>query len=325
MSLPTTLPSNLPITSSTNNLRVVFVGHVDHGKSTCLGHLLYLLGYISPHEFDIIEKEAKENKMTPWKYSYIVDIQPEERARGKTHAYTEINTSFKDKTIQMIDTPGHQQLIQEMIQGSHLADVGVVVCSIKTGEIESGLSGQIKDHLTILRGIGIKDLIIVLNKMDLAGWDQTIFEKNKFILQQVLERFKFKSVDFCGVSGWTGENLVQEHQGFGPSLIERIIQKEKRSQQMITLKNTKKILIQLVILPEFNSIITCGYKCIMHTGNVWFSVQVIRVLDKVFAKANDKVKIEVEPCTELDEKTFAKNIILRYNDCTVAMGLLLEK
>ena len=319
---------SLSINLSDNDLRVVFVGHVDHGKSTCLGHLLYLLGYISPHEFETIEKEAKKNKMTSWKYSYIVDIQPEERARGKTHAYTEITTMFKNKTIQMIDTPGHQQLIQEMIQGSHLADVGVVVCSIKNGEIESGLSGQIKDHLTILRGIGIKDLIIVLNKMDLAKWDLSIFKKNKNILQEVLERFNFKSVDFCGVSGWTGENLVQEYPGFGPSLIERIIQKEKRSQQMITLTNTKKISIQLFILPEFKSIITCGYKCIMHTGSIFFPVQVIKVVDKVFAKAKDNVKIEVEPCTELDDKLFdklfAKNIILRYNNCTVALGLLLD-
>lgn len=332
------------IKSFDNSLNVVFVGHVDHGKSTSLGHLLYLLQYLSPHEFEEIEKEASSQKKSNQKFSFVLDTQPEEREKGKTHAFNCIPIVYQNKHFVFYDTPGHKQLVQEMIQGSHQADLGVLVCSVKKGELESGLSGQTQEHLNILRGLGVKNLIVALNKMDLIRWNQEIFNEHKTILYPIIHKIGFKKVEYCGISGWTGENLLHSHLSFGPSLIERISTKEKKTSQTIQINNNNTnnnidnntqrdyymICAKMIIMDTFKSILSAGFSGILHSGDYVIPVQITKIKDKVFAKANDIVsvimKTEKSQSNMVEDNsgniTLVRNIILRDNDGTVAMGLI---
>lgn len=155
-------------------MNIVFIGHVDAGKSTLCGQVLLQAGQVDLNELKRYEIEAKENNRESWYLAYIMDQGEEERAKGKT---VEVGKAFfqtKNKRFTIIDAPGHKNYVPNMIQGTSQADVGCLVISAKEGEFESGFekNGQTREHAFLAKSIGIRHLVILVNKMDEVQWSR---------------------------------------------------------------------------------------------------------------------------------------------------------
>lgn len=155
-------------------VNIVFIGHVDAGKSTICGQVLLLSGLVDLNELKKYEIEAKENNRESWYLAYIMDQGAEERAKGKT---VEVGKAFfqtKNKRFTIIDAPGHKNYVPNMIQGTSQADFGALVISAKEGEFESGFEkgGQTREHALLAKSIGIRHLVVLVNKMDEVNWSR---------------------------------------------------------------------------------------------------------------------------------------------------------
>ena len=174
-------------------VNLVVTGHVDHGKSTGLGHMLFLLGQIHDPKkkrepWRIAEKYFKDSRnegMGSWSYAWILDPLVDERSRGLT-----INISFsefksKKYTYNLIDAPGHSDFVKNMITGASQADAAILVVSARKGEFEDGTKssgdgtgkytnviGMTTEHMLLLVSLGVTDIVVAVNKMDAINWDK---------------------------------------------------------------------------------------------------------------------------------------------------------
>ena len=150
------------------HINLVFIGHVDAGKSTLSGNILYLTDNVDKRTIERYEREAKDRNRESWFLAFIMDTNEEERAKGKTvevgRAY--FDTSLKRYTI--LDAPGHKNYVPNMIMGASQADVGVLVISARKGEFEAGFDrgGQSREHAMLCKTLGISHLVVAINKMD---------------------------------------------------------------------------------------------------------------------------------------------------------------
>lgn len=176
------------------HLNLVFIGHVDAGKSTLSGSILYLMGKVDTRTIERFEREAKQRNRESWFLAFIMDTSEEERAKGKTvevgraHFETDVNR------YTILDAPGHKNYVPNMISGAAQADVGVLVISARKGEFETGFEkgGQTREHALLARTLGVAHLVVVINKMDdpTVNWEQARYEecvsKLKPYLKQVI-------------------------------------------------------------------------------------------------------------------------------------------
>ncbi|CEI86072.1 Putative Eukaryotic release factor 3 [Rhizopus microsporus] len=196
------------------HLNVVFMGHVDAGKSTMGGNILYLTGMVDKRTLEKYEKEAKEAGRESWYLSWALDTNAEERAKGKTvetgRAYFE--TDKRRYTI--LDAPGHKNFVPSMIQGASQADIGVMVISARKGEFETGFErgGQTREHTMLAKTSGINKLIVAVNKMDdpTVEWDKSRYDEIIAKLTPFLKQTGYNpktDVHFMPLSGFTGANI----------------------------------------------------------------------------------------------------------------------
>ena len=218
--------------ASKDRLGVAFVGHVDSGKSTIVGHLAELLGCFPERQLLKNEREAQAIGKGSFKYAFAFDRSRPERERGITILVNTLNvqTTKFDSTI--IDTPGHRDFTKNTINGISQSDVVVLVVSAGNGEFEVGISktGQSRDHTVFAFAFGVKQLIVAVNKMDAHGIEYS--EKRFLEIKQQVSKFLKrtgcdpKTVPFVPISGWSGENLIQTSQRMpwwkGPTLLEAI-------------------------------------------------------------------------------------------------------
>ncbi|MHA1377761.1 MAG: translation elongation factor EF-1 subunit alpha [Candidatus Helarchaeota archaeon] len=198
------------------HMNLVIIGHIDHGKSTMMGHLLIVAGAISDREMRQLEAEAQKVERASWKYAFVFDRLKEERERGITIDLAFRKFETKKYYFTLIDAPGHRDFVKNMITGSSQADAAILVVSAKTGEFEAGISagGQTVEHAYLARTLGVNQVIVAVNKMDDAtvDWKEDRYNEVKDEIGSLLKRVGYPDdkVSFVPVSAWTGDNLAKK-------------------------------------------------------------------------------------------------------------------
>ncbi len=158
---------------------IVFIGHVDAGKSTICGNLMYLMGVVDERVIEKYKREAKEKGRDSWWLAYVMDSSDEEKAKGKTVEVGKAYFETKSKKFTVLDAPGHKNYVPNMIMGAAMADIGALVISARKGEFEAGFEkdGQTREHAQLAKSLGVQKLIIIVNKMDQVGWAKSRYEE----------------------------------------------------------------------------------------------------------------------------------------------------
>ncbi len=216
------------------HMNLVVIGHVDHGKSTLVGHILYRLGLIDQKTIKALEEEAKKKGKESFKYAWLLDKLKEERERGVTIALTYMKFETRKYIFTIIDAPGHRDFIKNMITGASQADAALLVVSARKGEFEAGMSieGQTREHALLAKTMGINQLIVAVNKMDATDppWSKERYEQIVKILGKFLKAigYDISKIPFIPVSAWTGDNLIERSINMpwynGPTLVEALDQ-----------------------------------------------------------------------------------------------------
>ncbi|KAL7073267.1 hypothetical protein ACQ4LE_007170 [Meloidogyne hapla] len=196
-------------------VNIVFIGHVDAGKSTIGGQLMYLTGMVDKRTLEKYEKEAKEKGRESWYLSWALDTNEEEREKGKTVECGRAYFETEKKHFAILDAPGHKSFVPNMISGAAQADIAVLVISARRGEFETGFDrgGQTREHAMLAKTIGVKHMIILVNKMDdpTVNWDVGRYNEIQEKLTPYLRKCGFPKQDFTYMpcSGLTGAFLKE--------------------------------------------------------------------------------------------------------------------
>ncbi|KAJ6228948.1 elongation factor 1-alpha 1 [Anaeramoeba flamelloides] len=196
------------------NLNVVFLGHVGCGKSTIQGHFIYKCGGIDKRSIDKYEKEGSWMGKESVKYVWVTDRLRIERESGFSVKQSYWRVITQKMNLSVINVPGRSKFMKNFIRGASQADVAVLVVSAAGSEFEKGVAkdGQTREHLLIASGLGIKQLIVLVNKMDdkSVNYSETRFMEIKKQTNKILDRLGFcaSKIPFIPVSGWRGDNLV---------------------------------------------------------------------------------------------------------------------
>jgi elongation factor 1-alpha len=204
-----------------DHMNLIFIGHVDHGKSTMVGRVLYETGALSEQQLRKLKEEAEKLGKATFEFAFTMDTLKEERERGVT-----IDLSHKDFQtpkfyFTIIDAPGHRDFVKNMITGASQADAAVLVCSAK-----EGIQPQTKEHAFLAKVLGINQLIVAVNKMDSVNYDHVKYDETKMQLSTLLKNigYKVENIPFIPVSGYLGANLVKKAPEMtwyaGPTLVE---------------------------------------------------------------------------------------------------------
>ncbi|MFC7249824.1 translation elongation factor EF-1 subunit alpha [Halomicroarcula sp. GCM10025324] len=185
---------------------LAIIGHVDHGKSTLVGRLLFETGSIPEHIIEQHREEAEEKGKGGFEFAYVMDNLAEERERGLTIdiAHQKFDTDTYYFTI--VDTPGHRDFVKNMITGASQADHAVLVVAA-----DDGVQPQTREHVFLSRTLGIEELVVAVNKMDMVNYDEDRFrevvEEVKELLNQV--RFATEDASFLPISAFEGDNIAE--------------------------------------------------------------------------------------------------------------------
>jgi elongation factor 1-alpha len=216
-----------------DHMNLVIIGHIDNGKSTMMGHLLIATGAVSDREAREMEKMAKDLDRESWKFAYFMDRLQEERKRGITIdlAFRKFESEHKYFTI--IDAPGHADFVKNMITGASQADAAILVFSAKTSEFGAAIAdnGQGREHAFLAKTLGVKKIILAINKMDDASvnYSEERFNEVKGEVERLLGQVGYNvknDVTFVPVSALEGDNLAKPSDNLkwwkGPTLLEAL-------------------------------------------------------------------------------------------------------
>ncbi|XP_002129073.3 eukaryotic peptide chain release factor GTP-binding subunit ERF3A-like [Ciona intestinalis] len=209
-------PLSPSLMNKEEHVNVVFIGHVDAGKSTIGGQIMYLTGMVDKRTLEKYEREAKEKNRETWYLSWALDTNQEERDKGKTVEVGRAYFETESKHFTILDAPGHRSFVPNMIGGASQADVAVLVISARRGEFETGFErgGQTREHAMLAKTAGVHHLIVLINKMDdsTVKWSQVRYDECKEKLTPFLKKVGFnpkKDIHFMPCSGLTGANLKE--------------------------------------------------------------------------------------------------------------------
>src|SRR3989344_2786891 len=206
-------------------INVAFVGHVDHGKSTTIGHLMFQSGKLPQQELDKLKAEAQKHGKVGFEFAFVMDKFKEERERGVTIdlSYQKLPTNKYNVTI--IDAPGHKDFVKNMITGASQADAAFLTVAAK-----EGVQPQTKEHVWLLRTMGVSQLAVAVNKMDAVGWKEDAYNKVKEDVSVLLKQagYKVDQVPFIAISGFQGDNVFKKSTNMpwykGPTIVEQLHQ-----------------------------------------------------------------------------------------------------
>ena len=214
------------------HVNLVVIGHVDSGKSTTTGHLIYKCGGIDKRTIEKFEKEAKEMGKASFKYAWVLDKLKAERERGITIDIALWKFETKKYYFTIIDAPGHRDFIKNMITGTSQADVAILMIAGAVGEFEAGYAknGQTREHALLAFTLGVKQMIVCINKMDdkSVNFGQPRYDEIKDEVSKFLEKVGYKPADipFIPISGWNGDNMIDRSDNMkwykGPTMLEAL-------------------------------------------------------------------------------------------------------
>lgn len=218
------------------HINLMTAGHVDAGKSTLVGRLLYDTGAIRDEEMRKLKELATEYKKETFEFAFIMDKVKEERERGLTIDIMHRPFETQKWYFTIIDAPGHRDFVKNMITGASQADAAILVVSAKPGE---GVQAQTKEHVWLMKVLGINQLLVALNKMDTANYDQKRFDEVKNEVVNLLKGagYKVEEVPFIPISAYVGDNVTKKSDKMpwynGPTLIEALDQNIKEPEKPV--------------------------------------------------------------------------------------------
>jgi|EP00339_Tiarina_fusa_P000136 elongation factor 1-alpha len=212
------------------HVSIVVIGHVDAGKSTTTGHLIYKCGGIDKRTIEKFEKEAAELGKQSFKYAWVLDNLKAERERGITIDIALWKFESPKFSFTVIDAPGHRDFIKNMITGTSQADVAVLVIDSAPGGFEGGWAaeGQTREHALLAFTLGVKQMVVALNKMDSCDYSEARYNDIKEEVSAYLKKVGYKpaKISFVPISGWVGDNMLEKSENMpwykGPTLLDAL-------------------------------------------------------------------------------------------------------
>jgi elongation factor 1-alpha len=212
------------------HINLVVIGHVDAGKSTATGHLIYKCGGIDKRTIEKFEKDAAEMGKGSFKYAWVLDKLKAERERGITIDIALWKFESSKCVFTIIDAPGHRDFIKNMITGTSQADAAILVIASGQGEFEAGISkeGQTREHALLAFTLGVKQMVVAVNKMDSIQYSEERFNEIKKEVSGYLKKVGYnpEKVKFVPISGWVGDNMIEGSSNMGwykgPTLLEAL-------------------------------------------------------------------------------------------------------
>ncbi|MFP3909678.1 MAG: translation elongation factor EF-1 subunit alpha [Archaeoglobaceae archaeon] len=190
-----------------DHINIAMIGHVDHGKSTLIGRLLYEAGEVPQHIIDKYKKEATEKGKGTFEFAWVMDKLKEERDRGLTIDVAHRKFSAGGKNVTIVDCPGHRDFVKNMITGASQADAAILVVDVK-----DGVQVQTKEHVFLSRTLGINQMIVAINKMDSIDYDKDRYEKVREDVKKLLQTagYKVDQIPFIPSSAYVGDNVYKK-------------------------------------------------------------------------------------------------------------------
>jgi len=326
------------------HVNVVFIGHVDAGKSTVSGQILNLTGMVTSRMIEHYQNESVKKNRASWFLAYVMDTNEEEMAKGITVEVGRAHFSTEKKRYTILDAPGHNLYVPNMMAGLAQADIGVLVISARKGEFEAGMSGQTCEHALLARTIGIRKLIVLINKMDdpTVLWDKSRFDSIQSTLSKFLKRIGFNvqaDVIWVPGSGLQGTNILIQNTPMdcdwysGPSLIQvldalkpldRLTEAPLRIPVLDKYKEHGKTFILGKVETGF---LKCGDTVLSSPAGLTLSVVQIQNDSNVMtvAKPGENVKVVVK-CSQFEEDQILRGSVLTHvqTPCPVTTQLVGE-
>ncbi|MDS0257126.1 translation elongation factor EF-1 subunit alpha [Thermoplasmatales archaeon AK] len=207
------------------HINLVTIGHVDHGKSTLVGRLLFEHGEIPAHIIEEYRKQAEEKGKATFEFAWVMDRYKEERERGVTIDLAHRKFETDKYYFTLIDAPGHRDFVKNMITGTSQADAAMLVVSARDGE---GVMAQTREHAFLARTLGVQQLVVLINKMDATQppYSQKRFEEVKKDVEKLLQSIGYKNIPIIPISGYKGDNIVKKSDNLkwfnGPTLLDAL-------------------------------------------------------------------------------------------------------
>ncbi|MCD6591266.1 MAG: translation elongation factor EF-1 subunit alpha [Candidatus Aenigmarchaeota archaeon] len=205
------------------HINIITSGHVDHGKSTLIGRILFDSGAIPEQELRKLQEKAKELKKETFEFAFVMDKLKEERERGLTidimHREFETNKYY----FTIIDCPGHRDFVKNMITGASQADGAILVVSAK-----DGIQEQTREHLYLAKVLGINQIVVAINKMDAVNYDQNKYNEVKEQVGKLLQTLGYdvSKIQMVPCSAYVGDNVVKKSDNMswynGPTIVEAL-------------------------------------------------------------------------------------------------------
>src|SRR3989344_3438235 len=205
------------------HMNLVTIGHVDHGKSTLVGRLLYDTGNVREDVMRKLQETAKEMKKETFEFAFVMDKLKEERERGVTIDIMHQRFDTQKYYFTMIDAPGHRDFVKNMITGTSHADGAILVVSAK-----EGIQDQTKEHAYLAKVLGVLQMVVAINKMDAMNWEESKFNETRDAVKKLLSGvgYKVDSIQFVPTAGYLGENVAKRSDKMpwykGPCIVEAL-------------------------------------------------------------------------------------------------------
>ena len=205
------------------HINLVTIGHVDHGKSTLVGRLLFEHGEIPPHIIEEYRKQAEEKGKATFEFAWVMDKFKEERERGVTIELSHRKFETGKYYFTIIDAPGHRDFVKNMITGTSQADAAILVISSRDGD---GIMAQTREHAYLAKTLGVQQLIVAINKLDATQppYSEKRFAEVKGEVEKFLASIGYRNIPIVPISGYKGDNITKKSENMkwytGPTLLE---------------------------------------------------------------------------------------------------------